>query len=93
MGFRFRKSIKIIPGLRLNIGKRGSSLSLGGKGLTVNVNKKGTRTTVGIPGTGLSHSTHKPHDNSSPQNSQAGSGAWAWLVIAAIIVVVIIAAT
>ncbi|QOW46164.1 DUF4236 domain-containing protein [Acinetobacter piscicola] len=61
MGFNFRKSLKIAPGVRLNITKKGiSSVSLGGKGARVNLGKKGTRTTVGIPGTGLSYSSFSP---------------------------------
>ncbi|MCM1588223.1 DUF4236 domain-containing protein, partial [Acinetobacter baumannii] len=53
MGLNFRKSIKIAPGIRVNVSKKGlSSVSVGGKGARVNVSKKGTRTTVGIPGTG-----------------------------------------
>jgi hypothetical protein len=61
MGFRFRRSIKIIPGLKINFGKTGfSSVSVGGQGLTKNFSKKGTRTTVGLPGTGLSYSSYLP---------------------------------
>lgn len=61
MGFNFRKSLKIAPGVRLNITKKGvSSVSLGGKGARVNLGKKGTRTTVGMPGTGLSYSSFSP---------------------------------
>ena len=56
MAVRFRKSIKIAPGIRLNISKGGISTSLGGKGATVNIGKKGTRLTAGIPGSGLSAS-------------------------------------
>jgi hypothetical protein len=56
MGFRFSKSIKIAPGVRINIGKKGSSVSIGKKGATVNLSKKGIRTTLGIPGTGISYS-------------------------------------
>lgn len=56
MGFRFRKSIKIAPGLKVNLGLKGASLSIGGKGATVNVGKNGVRGTVGIPGTGISYS-------------------------------------
>ncbi len=61
MGFRFRKQVKIFPGLKLNISRRGlSSLSAGKKGATINVNKKGgISQTVGIPGTGLSYRTDK----------------------------------
>jgi|WetSurSiteA1Bulk_404760.scaffolds.fasta_scaffold00013_45 uncharacterized membrane protein len=74
MGFRFRKSIKIAPGVRVNIGKKGSSVSIGGKGATVNVSKKGTRTTVGIPGTGISYSKTLKHQSysSTPQTYSKG---------------------
>lgn len=62
MGFNFRKSLKIAPGVRLNITKKGlSSVSLGGKGARVNLGKKGMRTTVGVPGTGLSYSSFSPN--------------------------------
>ncbi|MBP1469228.1 DUF4236 domain-containing protein [Acinetobacter nosocomialis] len=62
MGFNFRKSFKIAPGLRLNVGKKGiSSVSIGGKGVRVNFSKKGTRTNVGIPRTGLSYSSFSSH--------------------------------
>lgn len=57
MGFRFRKSFKIAPGIRLNLSKSGVSTSIGGKGATVNVSKRGVRSTVGIPGSGISYST------------------------------------
>ncbi len=62
MGFRFRKGVKLFPGLRLNVTKHGlSSLSLGGKGLTYNIGKKGTRGTVGLPGSGLSYSDYSSY--------------------------------
>lgn len=57
MGFNFRKSLKIAPGVRVNITKKGvSSLSVGKNGARVNVGKKGIKTTAGLPGTGLSYS-------------------------------------
>jgi hypothetical protein len=52
MGFRFRKSIRIAPGIRINISKSGLSTSIGRKGFTWN--SRGTLT-VGIPGSGLSY--------------------------------------
>lgn len=65
MGLNFRKSFKIAPGVRLNVGKKGiSSVSVGGKGARVSVGKKGTRTTVSAPGTGLSYSSFKAHEKS-----------------------------
>ncbi|EMF5518819.1 DUF4236 domain-containing protein [Acinetobacter baumannii] len=69
MGFNFRKSLKIAPGIRLNLGKKGvSSVSVGTKGARVSIGKKGTRTTVGIPGTGLSHTTFNSHKSRQPQS-------------------------
>ena len=60
--FRFRRSVKILPGIRLNIGKRGVSTSIDVCGAHVTFGRTGTRTTVGPPGSGLSY-THlqKPH--------------------------------
>ena len=59
MGFRFRRRVKLLPGISLNISKNGfSSLSLGGPGATANIpiaRSGGIRGTVGIPGSGLSY--------------------------------------
>ena len=56
MGFRFRKTIKLFPGVKLNFSRSGVSTSIGGPGATINISKHGTRGTVGIPGTGVSYS-------------------------------------
>lgn len=57
MGFRFRRSLKIAPGVRLNLGLKSLGLSFGGKGFHISTNsRRGTRATVGLPGTGLSYS-------------------------------------
>jgi hypothetical protein len=45
MGWSFRKSFKIAPGIRINLSKSGPSVSVGGRGASVNVSKRGT--TVG----------------------------------------------
>ncbi|ELL0157605.1 DUF4236 domain-containing protein, partial [Escherichia coli] len=37
MGFRFRKRIRIAPGLAINISKSGVSTSIGPKGATTNI--------------------------------------------------------
>jgi hypothetical protein len=57
MGFRFRRRVKIAPGVHLNFGKRGTSVSLGGHGVTTNFSKRGTRSTYSLRGTGLSYTT------------------------------------
>jgi hypothetical protein len=55
MGFRFRKSIKVAPGVRLNLSKSGTSWSIGRKGAMMNLKGRRTRITLGLPGTGLSY--------------------------------------
>lgn len=56
MGFRFRKSFKIAPGVRVNLGKKSVGISAGVKGARVSVNSSGRVTkSVGIPGTGISY--------------------------------------
>lgn len=58
MGFRVRKSIKIAPGVRLNVSNKSIGVSAGVRGARVSMNSSGRVTrTVGIPGTGISHST------------------------------------
>lgn len=58
MGFRFRKSINLGKGFRINLSKSGLGYSWGTKGIRLTKTSKGSmRTTLGIPGTGLSYST------------------------------------
>lgn len=57
---RFQKRIKILPGITLNLSKSGISTSFGVTGARYTIGNGKRRTTVGIPGTGLSHTTiHK----------------------------------
>lgn len=54
MGLRFRKSVKICKGVRVNFGKTGASLSVGTRGCRYSMHTSGRRTaSVGIPGTGI----------------------------------------
>ena len=73
MGFRFRKSVKIAPGVRLNVGKKSASVSFGGKGIRHTVSTTGRKTsTVGIPGSGLYYTTSsssKSRNYSSTSNN------------------------
>jgi tetratricopeptide (TPR) repeat protein len=56
MGFRVRKSIKIMPGVRMTFSPSGVSTSVGVRGarITRGANGRITRT-IGIPGSGISH--------------------------------------
>jgi hypothetical protein len=55
MGFRFQRSLRLAPGLRLNLSKSGVSASLGRPGATVNFGQRGVQGSAGLPGTGLSY--------------------------------------
>lgn len=72
MGFRFRKSINLGGGMRINLSKSGVGYSFGVKGFRVTKKANGgTRTTVSIPGSGLSY----VHESSGgKQNSRRSSG-------------------
>lgn len=77
MGFKFRKQIKIAPGVKLNIGKESASVSVGAKGVTQTYSTTGkTTTTVGIPGSGISYSTSsgaKKETHSEPKPKVNGT--------------------
>ena len=47
MGFRFQRRIKIMPGVTLNVGKRGVSTSIGRRGAHITFGQNGVRTTAG----------------------------------------------
>lgn len=61
---RFRRRIRIAPGLRLNLSGSGVSMSAGPRGASVTVGSKGVWGNVGIPGTGL-YSRQKLHGRSA----------------------------
>lgn len=70
MGMRFRKSINLGGGLRMNLSKSGVGFSAGTKGFRVTKTAKGrTRTTASIPGTGISYVKETSNKkNNSRQN-------------------------
>ena len=54
MGLRFRRTVKIAPGIRLNFNKNSVGVSIGPRGAKYTINSSGRRTaSVGIPGTGI----------------------------------------
>ena len=53
MGLQFRKSVKIAPGVRINFGKKSTSVSFGPRGAKITTGTNGTHVSVGIPRTGL----------------------------------------
>ncbi|MCC5854085.1 MAG: DUF4236 domain-containing protein [Idiomarina sp.] len=86
MAFRFQRRVTIIPGLRLNFGKRGVSVSAGIRGASVTAGRRGLYGNLGAPGTGLSYRTRldkspahqrrvqQATQSSAGQNTLSGSG-------------------
>jgi hypothetical protein len=62
VSFRFRRSIRLAPGIRLNIDRSdGLSISIGGHGARVMLGHGHTRAAAIAPDTGISHTatTHR----------------------------------
>jgi len=53
MSLRFRKSINLLPDVRMNLTGSGLSWTVGPRGFSMNVGKRGTYLNAGLPGTGL----------------------------------------
>lgn len=94
MGLRVRKSIKVAPGVKLNVGKKSVGVSVGGKHGGVSVNSKsGVNTRISVPGTGVSYTQHVSNKNhpssgkSSKQNSSVVSPG-AFLFIGSILIII-----
>lgn len=78
MGLRFRKSMQLLPGVRLNFGKTGMSVSAGVPGFRKTIHTSGRVTTsVGIPGTGLYYvDTKNPSRDRQRNNTQQRTDDW-----------------
>lgn len=72
MGFRFRKTVSLGKGVRLNFSKSGVSTSVGPRGASVSFGKRGTYANVGIPGTGVSY--RKRLDSPAAKSGGASGG-------------------
>jgi hypothetical protein len=95
MGFRFRKYFGVLPGVRVNLGKKRVSVSIGGRGLTANISNDGVRKTVSLPGTGLSYSNYQKHSEKQVSENEIRPATlyaviFAIVAIAAVIVAVIV---
>jgi hypothetical protein len=66
VALRFRKSIKLAPGIRWNLSGSGSSWTIGPRGASLGIGKRGVHLNSGIPGTGLS-SRSRLSSSSQPQ--------------------------
>ena len=72
MAWTWRKRKTLIPGVRINFGKKGISTSIGPRGASMTFGPNGTYLNTSIPGTGL-YNRQKIGGNSSSDNSGCGS--------------------
>jgi hypothetical protein len=81
--------MRLIPGVRLNLGLHGAGLSVGPRGLHVGMNRRGMYASAGIPGTGI-YAIHHIQDPTEQHPTVAGgaTGFVAGIVIGLIIVVI-----
>lgn len=77
MGFRFRRSIRLGKGMRINVSKSGLGLSLGRPGATFSIGPRGARSTLSIPGTGMSWVSQSGHGTTSTSYSTVDQDRWA----------------
>jgi len=76
VGFRFRRSIRLGPGVRLNLSKSGVGVSTGIRGLHYSVHSSGRRTlSTGIPGTGIGYVTTIRSPSKSKRAPRRGNAA------------------
>lgn len=99
VALRFRKRIRIAPGVRINItGKGITSATIGPRGASVNVGKRGTYLNTGIPGTGLyareriSGPSKRSVAPPPPEEKQSSGKKAVWIAILFIIAILAIAA-
>jgi hypothetical protein len=55
MGWRFQQRKKILPGVTLNLGKRGPGVSVGRRGARLSAGRTGLTAGISLLGTGLAY--------------------------------------
>jgi len=89
MAIRFHRSFKLLPGVQLNLGKRGIGISAGVRGLRVGMDSRGKAyTSAGVPGTGLS--VRKYTKQADPRAAQQFQGAFAMGIFVTLGVIVVL---
>lgn len=75
MGFRLRKSIKVAPGVRVNLSNKSAGVSVGNKFMRRSVSTSGRKTTtVNVPGTPISHVSTSTRNKGKRKQRTAASG-------------------
>jgi hypothetical protein len=74
MSLRFRRRIKLLPGVHINLGLHGAGPSIGPRGVHVGLSRRGAYTSAGIPGTGL-YAVHHYRTGEEHHEVRGGCGA------------------
>ena len=72
MGLIFRRSVKILPGLKVNFGKKGASVTVGTKGAHMTYGKGRKTASIGVPGTGVYYRKTVSTKEKTPVNAAYG---------------------
>ena len=78
MGFTFRKRIRVMKGVHLNVSPKGASVSVGGKGVSVTKGRGRTSLSVGVPGSGVAYRTTRKDEAAAPELDASGDSAAAY---------------
>src|ERR1022692_2314160 len=70
MSWRFRKTFRVLPGVKLNLTARGLSATLGASPFSVNVGPRGVYQNVSIPGTGIWDRQRRDFPSSQPSRTE-----------------------
>jgi hypothetical protein len=71
MSLRFRQSVRLFPGVRLNFSRSGVSTTVGVRGASVTLGRGGTHLNLGVPGTGVSYRTRVAGRGADPRDFAA----------------------
>jgi len=69
MGWRFRRRIRLAPGLHLNVSKSGLGISAGPRGAKIGIGPRGMHRSLGLPGTGI-HYREEWRPGASPRGAR-----------------------
>ena len=85
MGFRFYRRIRILPGVSLNLGKKGASVSVGPRGAKMTFGSRGARMSVGLPGTGMRYEKTFAKGPKMARTPNGTGSSWCVLILCALV--------
>lgn len=92
MAVRFKKSVQIAKGVKVNVGKKSVGMSVGNKvgGVSVNSNT-GTRVRASAPGTGVSYTQNVSSTKSQPKTKKPiYKKWWFWAIVAVVLICILV---